>query len=215
MNKTRSSRIAILSAIRQSLGERSQNPNAGWLFLPRNYKRAGLLTLNQRVQLLHERLVEYGAGVHRCCEDKIAPCVMKILHQHGKHCLAIPVGLSASLLPSGFDFLEGDLLPISALDTLDGTVSEASLAIAETGTIVMQTLPGQGPRKLSLIPDFLLVIVRTCNVVETVPEAFDRMCNSSTLPITFISGPSATADIEMTRIQGVHGPRTLEVLLAD
>jgi L-lactate dehydrogenase complex protein LldG len=215
MNESQTSRTAILTAIRHSLGERSQNPNAGWLSLPRNYKRTGLLTLNQRLQLLDDRLVEYGAGVHHCNEDEIAPCIMKILRQHRKQRLAIPAGLQAACLPSGFDFVEGDLLPISVLDNLEGTISAASLAIAETGTILLQTLPGQGPRKLSLIPDFLLVIVRTHDVVETVPEAFDRMRNTSTLPTTFISGPSATADIEMTRIQGVHGPRFLEVLLTD
>lgn len=215
MNETRSSRIAILSSIRHSLGQRNQNPNAGWRSLPRNYRRAGLLTLNQRVQLLQERLIEYGAGVHHCGEVEIAPCVTKILRQHGKRRLAIPIGLSAAFLPSGFDFVEGDLLPMSVLDELEGTISAASLAIAETGTILLQTLPGQGPRKLSLIPDFLLVIVRTRDVVETVPEAFDRIRNTTTLPTTFISGPSATADIEMTRIQGVHGPRSLEVLLTD
>jgi L-lactate dehydrogenase complex protein LldG len=215
MNEPRSSRIAILSAIRHSLGERKQNPIAGWRSLPRNYRRAGLLTPDQRVQLLQERLIEYGAGVHHCGEDEIAPYIAKILRQHGKRHLATPVGLPATYLPPGFDFVEGDLLPISVLNELEGTVSAASLAIAETGTIVLQTLPGQGPRKLSLIPDFLLVIVRTRDVVQTVPEAFDRIRNTTTLPTTFISGPSATADIEMTRIQGVHGPRFLDVLFAD
>ena len=90
-----------------------------------------------------------------------------------------------------------------------------SFAIAETGTILLQSLPGQGPRKLSLVPDFLLAIVCTRDLVETVPEAFDRIRDTATLPTTFISGPSATADIEMTRIQGVHGPRSLNVLIAD
>jgi L-lactate dehydrogenase complex protein LldG len=215
MNETQSSRITILSAISHSLGERKQSPNAGWQSLPRNYRRVGVLTHDQRLQLLEERLTEYGAGVHHCVQAEIALSVARILHLRGKQILAIPVGLSAAYIPLGFDFVEGDLISFAALEKLEGAISNASLAIAETGTILLQTLPGQGPRKLSLIPDYILAIVRTCDVVESVPEAFDRILNTATLPTTFISGPSATADIEMTRIQGVHGPRSLDVLLTE
>jgi len=87
------------------------------------------------------------------------------------------------------------------------------VAIALTGTIVLQNVPGQGPRKLSLIPDYHLCVVYENQIVETVSEAFHRLAATSTLPTTFISGPSATADIEMTRIKGVHGPRFLDVII--
>jgi L-lactate dehydrogenase complex protein LldG len=99
------------------------------------------------------------------------------------------------------------------LDGFDGVVTTASLAIAETGTVVLQTVAGQGRRAVTLIPDFHLCIVRTEDIVENVPEAFARLAATSALPTTFVSGPSATADIEMTRIKGVHGPRFLHVLL--
>jgi len=100
------------------------------------------------------------------------------------------------------------------LDTIDGTLSGCTAAIAETGSIVLQNVPGQGPRHLSLVPDYFLCVVFVEQIVATVPEAFDRIKTTSTLPTTFISGPSATADIEMTRIKGVHGPRFLDVILS-
>jgi L-lactate dehydrogenase complex protein LldG len=88
-----------------------------------------------------------------------------------------------------------------------------TVAIAETGTIVLQNAPAQGPRILSLVPDYHLCVVFAEQVVATVPEAFEWLRGSSHLPTTFVSGPSATADIEMTRIKGVHGPRFLDVLI--
>lgn len=78
---------------------------------------------------------------------------------------------------------------------------------------MLQHLPGQGRRAITLVPDFHLCVVRTEDVVETVPEAFARLTATSIMPTTFVSGPSATADIEMTRIKGAHGPRFLHVLL--
>ena len=112
-----------------------------------------------------------------------------------------------------FEVTEADLLSNVELDRFDGLISGCTVAIALTGTIVLQNAPAQGPRKLSLIPDYHLCVVFADQIVETVPEAFDRLAATATLPTTFISGPSATADIEMTRIKGVHGPRFLEVLI--
>jgi L-lactate dehydrogenase complex protein LldG len=89
------------------------------------------------------------------------------------------------------------------------------VAIAETGTLVLQNVPGQGRRILSLVPDYHLCVVLASQIVATVPEAFARLAATSTLPTTFISGPSATADIEMTRIKGVHGPRFLDVVIVE
>ncbi len=108
---------------------------------------------------------------------------------------------------------EADALSNVELDKFDGLISGCTVAIALTGTIVLQNVPGQGPRKLSLIPDYHLCVVFAEQIVETVPEAFDKLAATATLPTTLISGPSATADIEMTRIKGVHGPRFLEVLI--
>jgi len=99
------------------------------------------------------------------------------------------------------------------LDKLDGVLTGCTVAIAETGSIVLQNAAAQGRRALSLVPDYHLCVVFASQVVETVPECFARLDATANLPTTFFSGPSATADIEMTRIKGVHGPRYLDVLL--
>jgi L-lactate dehydrogenase complex protein LldG len=99
------------------------------------------------------------------------------------------------------------------LNGFDGVMTGSSVAIAETGTVVLQNVAGQGRRAATLVPDYHLCVVRVEDVVETVAEAMDRLAATAGLTTTFISGPSATADIEMTRIKGVHGPRFLDVIL--
>ena len=96
---------------------------------------------------------------------------------------------------------------------LASVLSGCTVAIAETGTVVLQNVVGQGRRVATLVPDYHLCVVRVEDVVETVPEAMERLAATAELPTTFFSGPSATADIEMTRIKGVHGPRFLDVVL--
>ncbi len=110
------------------------------------------------------------------------------------------------------EFLTDDGLSPEALDATDGVITTAALAIAETGTIVLDGGPGQGRRALSLVPDYHLCILHASQIVGIVPQALERL--EPGRPCTWISGPSATSDIELDRVQGVHGPRTLEVILA-
>ncbi len=121
--------------------------------------------------------------------------------------------MPAEWLPQGFAFEVADLYDAYQLDKMQGVLSGCTVTIAETGSIVLQNAAAQGPRTLSLVPDYHLCVVFEEQMVATVPEAFKRIEATSALPTTFISGPSATADIEMTRIKGVHGPRFLDVLL--
>ena len=120
-------------------------------------------------------------------------------------------------LPPDFEFVidDGidDGIAATELDGFDGVLTASSIGIAETGTVVLQNVAGQGRRAATLVPDYHLCLVRVEDVVETVPEAMDRLRATSRLATTFVSGPSATADIEMTRIKGVHGPRSLDVIL--
>jgi L-lactate dehydrogenase complex protein LldG len=127
--------------------------------------------------------------------------------------MVVPAGLAAEWLPGGVEFVVDEGLPAAELDRVDGVMTGATLAIAETGTVVLQNVAGQGRRAVTLVPDYHLCVVRMEDVVETVPEAMDRLQATAGLATTFVSGPSATADIEMTRIKGVHGPRFLDVIL--
>jgi L-lactate dehydrogenase complex protein LldG len=110
-------------------------------------------------------------------------------------------------------FVEDARRDVAQIDACEGVLTSATLAIAETGTIVLQDAPGQGRRAVTLLPDYHLCLVHAADIVQTVPEAIARLQPTTHLATTFFSGPSATADIEMTRIKGVHGPRFVDVIL--
>jgi len=186
---------------------------ADYASIPRPYTRSSVADQGALLDLFIDRLLEYDAGFYRCNRGGIATLVADILTLRDKRRLAIPSGIPADWLPEGFEFAVADTWRNDQLDKIEGTLSACAVAIAETGTIVVQNVPGQGPRALSLVPDYFLCVVFAEQIVATVPEAFDRIEATSALPTTFISGPSATADIEMTRIKGVHGPRFLDVIL--
>lgn len=186
---------------------------AAYSAIERNYHRHGELDAMERLELLEHRLQEYDALVYRSEPAGITAAIARTLSGRGKQRIAIPPGLNPAWLPSGFSFLPGEDLPLDDLDQVDGVLSGCTVAIAMTGTLVLQNAPMQGARRLSLIPDYHLCIVNASQIVETVPEAMALLDPFSVLPTTFVSGPSATADIEMTRIKGVHGPRFLDVIL--
>ncbi len=165
--------------------------------------------------LLEDRLVDYRARVRRCAESEVAAAVADALTARGIRRIAVPDGVPPAWLerlPADLQLVRDDPpLSVRDLDQLDGVLTSCSVAIAETGTVVLDAGPGQGRRALTLLPDYHLVVVSTDQVVATVPRAVARL--DPTRPLTWISGPSATSDIELTRVEGVHGPRTLEVIL--
>ena len=173
------------------------------------------LAAGELLELLVDRLVDYRALVRRSTTSLVAASVVAALTERGARRVAVPEGI----LPAGLDRLEpgielvGDAPPLTPaqLDVLDGVLTGCAVAIAETGTIVLDGGNGQGRRILSLVPDYHLVVVTAAQVVAGVPEAVARL--DPTRPQTWISGPSATSDIELDRVEGVHGPRTLEVIL--
>lgn len=205
----------ILGSIRRSLGNSKSSLEIAseYAAIPRTYRQNGSLEKSALLDFFEERLREYDAGVHRSSPSEIDAKIEQILTRREKQRLAIPAGLPPSWLPSGFAFEEATYEDAHQLNAVDGVLSGCTVAIAETGTIVLQNAPAQGPRLLSLVPDYHLCVVLCHQIVEQVPEAFFRLKDTSNLPTTFISGPSATADIEMTRIKGVHGPRFLDVLI--
>ena len=139
--------------------------------------------------------------------------VAEALGQRGAGRIVVPSGLDLPGLPGGTEIIVDDGLSPAALDAVDGVITSAAVAIAETGTIVLDGSPGQGRRALSLVPDYHVCVVRAEQVVALVPEALARLAPDR--PLTWISGPSATSDIELERVQGVHGPRTLDVILVE
>lgn len=187
-----------------------------WGKIPRGYKRTQTLEREDVIELLEDRLRDYDAHVVRVRAGEVASGIAGMLRERGRRRLVVPAGLAEALgeaLPSGFEFVVDDGFAAAELDAFEGVVTGATVAIAETGTIVLQNVAGQGRRAATLVPDYHLCVVRMGDVVETVPEAMERLAGTSTVATTFISGPSATADIEMTRIKGVHGPRFLDVIL--
>jgi L-lactate dehydrogenase complex protein LldG len=214
MIDTSESRRAILSRIRGPHVRTSPETAAEeYAFITRAYDRTGSLNGDERLDMFEERLLEYDAHVHRVPQSTLAEEIAAAVSRRGAHRIAVPAGMTSSWIVSSIPATEADLLSNVELDRFDGLISGCTVAIALTGTIVLQNALMQGPRRLSLIPDYHLCVVFAEQIVETVPEAFDRLATTATLPTTFISGPSATADIEMTRIKGVHGPRFLEVLI--
>jgi L-lactate dehydrogenase complex protein LldG len=197
-------RMEILSRIAKALSPRAEAPTP-WAQIPRDYRRSSEAPQSYLIALLTRRLHDYDAHVLACDAAGLTDSIRTRLSARGLHKLLLPNGFNAAVLPDGLTF--------AGMDQCDGVITESTLAIAETGTVVLQNVPGQGRRSASLIPDYHLCIVRASRILATVPEAFEALTATSTLPTTFISGPSATADIEMTRVKGVHGPRSLDIIL--
>ena len=210
-------RATILGSIRRSLGASVPDADiaAEYAAIPRTYLQSSDLDQHAVSELFADRLREYDAGVYLASRLTLSGVIAEILMARGKTGLAIPAGVPAGWLPRGFAFEVADLYDAFQLDGVQGILTGCTVAIAETGSIVLQNGPAQGPRILSLVPDYHLCLVFAGQIVATVPEAFDRLAETSALPTTFISGPSATADIEMTRIKGVHGPRFLDVIVVE
>lgn len=165
------------------------------------------------VDLLERRLTDYRAEVHRVAEAAVADTVAGILAAAGAAAVVVPPGLPAEWRPGPVEVVVDDDLPADRLADLDGVVTAAAVAVAETGTIVLDAAADQGRRVISLLPDLHVCVVRPDQVVATVPEAVARLTPGR--PLTWISGPSATSDIELNRVEGVHGPRRLHVVLTD
>ncbi|WP_250002446.1 LUD domain-containing protein [Actinoplanes sp. M2I2] len=195
-----SSRDLILGRIRQALG-----PDPEVVDVPRDYRR-GPAPVD--LDLLVERLVDYKAVVHRVSD---VPGAIRGIIGAGR--LVVPPGLPTAWLPPDVPFSVDDGLSAAEIAAADGVVTAAAVAVVETGTIVLDASPDQGRRILSLLPDLHICVLRPDQVVASVPEAVARLTPGR--PLTWISGPSATSDIELNRVEGVHGPRNLHIVLRE
>ena len=202
-----SAREVILERVASSAGESPA--------VTREYRRRGRLAPAQRVALFCERVGEYRAEVLRV--EDVAGAVEEVCRAQGVRRLAVPAGLPVGWRPGGVELVEDSGLTPRELDALDGVLTGSTVAIAETGTIALTAGPAEGRRALTLVPDLHVCIVEESRIVELVPEAVARLGElvaRERRPVTLVSGPSATSDIELSRVEGVHGPRRLVVLVA-
>lgn len=211
------SRDRILARIRSALEGAPEPPEIRRDYAVRHTADAP----SALTDLLSRRLTEYRATVHRTTHAELPALVARVLAAHHARSVVVPPGLpahwltatDATRLTDDDPAHDGPLTP-AALDRADAVITGCALAVAETGTIVLDGGPAQGRRALTLVPDLHLCVVRApAQLAASVPEALPRL--TLTRPLTWISGPSATSDIELDRVEGVHGPRRLEVLLCE
>jgi L-lactate dehydrogenase complex protein LldG len=193
-----SARDEILNKVRAAIEDAPPTPD-----IPRDYRK----TTDDGLQTFFDRLAHYEATTHRIGQVTLAPTVREIL---GVRKIVTPAGIPEQWVENAI--VDDPPLSNQDLDACDGVITTCTLAIAQTGTIVLDGGPGMGRRALTLVPDYHLCVVRGDQIVSSVPEAINHLTDP-TRPLTFISGPSATVDIEMVRVRGVHGPRRLEVIV--
>jgi L-lactate dehydrogenase complex protein LldG len=192
-------RDVVLGRIRAALGPAPVVPE-----VPRAYRVAGAVAPD--VERFCERVADYRAAVHRVSQDELAGVVAGLCRGR----TAVPAEPPCSV--DGIDVARDDPpLTIDALDGVDAVLTGCALAVAETGTIVLDGGPACGRRALTLVPDHHVCVVRADQVVAQVPDAVAVLPRSA--PLTLVSGPSATSDIELERVEGVHGPRRLDVVV--
>jgi len=206
-----SAKDEILNRIRKAVGPSSSAPD--YSSVPRQYRHSGTLDSDGRVDLFCDRLRDYDVVVYRCCEHDVPKAICDAACARGKHSLLVPNGFPRRDLPDSLHFPTGDGLTYAELDRSEGVLTGCALAIATTGTIVLCHRNMEAQRALTLIPDYHLCLVYADQILETVVEGVRAMASLGKAPLTTISGPSATSDIEMTRIRGVHGPRFLDVIV--
>jgi L-lactate dehydrogenase complex protein LldG len=169
------------------------------------------------VELFVERATGAGATVTTCAQDRIAETLRDVCARHRARRLAAPAGLPERWRPDELELIADEPISAAALDRLDGVITGAAVAIAESGTVALDGSPDQGRRALTLIPDLHLCVVQGTRIVPALPQALQLLSASIApghRPVLLVSGPSSTADIELSRVQGVHGPRRLEIIVA-
>lgn len=214
-------RETILARIRHATRDVPASEKPEGVTVERGYRTEGTDARAEVVDRFAEYVAEYEATVHRVGEVDLPQAIAEALERRGVEKLVVPVGLPEAWIPEGLELLrdgeDGEQLTNDDLDGSDGVLTGCALGIAQTGTIVLDAGAGQGRRALTLLPDYHLCVVKEEQVVDLLPEAIAQLGPAVTeegRAVTFISGPSATSDIELNRVEGVHGPRKLEVLIS-
>ncbi len=210
-----SARAEILTKVRLAVGDHSAECDAEYAAIPRGYIRHGQSGKEEILGLLTSRLHDYDAVVYHCAPHEIAHTVAAAMGARGKRSLLRPEHLPQEWLPPEYSFPVVNGMSYREIDQGQGVITGCVAAIAFTGSIILRHGTDDARRALTLIPDYHLCVVFAGQVVETVPEGLARLKGMETMPLTTVAGPSATADIEMSRVKGVHGPRFLDVILVD
>ena len=210
-----SSRERVLGRVRRALADVGPDDTPYEQAVLRDYLREhGARSVEETVDLLAENLADYRAIVHRTDPEELPNLIMRLLAERGPRYVLVPPGLPPEWMSAADPTRLHDRAVSTPheLDRVESVVTGCAVAIAETGTIVLDGSPDQGRRRITLVPDHHICVVRVPEqVVSSVPQALERL--DPARPLTWISGPSATSDIELDRVEGVHGPRTLEVVL--
>jgi L-lactate dehydrogenase complex protein LldG len=211
-------RDEILKRIRAALGDVPRGETPEMVAVPRDYRMADAVPHARQVEQFVERVAEYRAVIQTVSPGALPDAIAAAVARRGVRTLVVPADLPDAWVPADVRVLRDVKLTNEQIESSDGVLTAAALGIAETGTIVLDGGPGQGRRALTLLPDYHLCVIRDDQIVGLVPEAVARLHDAARTPgrpITWISGPSATSDIELNRVEGVHGPRTLEVLVVN
>lgn len=209
-----SSRDVVLARVRRALADVPREEGPEETAVPRDYwLRHATRNDGQRIGLLAENLADYRALVHRCTSAELPAVIEELLRRRGSRSVVAPWAVPGDWLPDDIERVDDSpALSPHDLDAIDTVVTGCAVAVAETGTIVLDTGEDQGRRLISLVPDHHICVVHApSQVVDSVPQALKHL--DPARPQTWISGPSATSDIELDRVEGVHGPRTLEVII--
>jgi L-lactate dehydrogenase complex protein LldG len=211
-----SAREQILGRIRDALVDVPPGERPDDVTVPRDYCRHDERTPAELVERFAERLRDYRATVRTVIRSDLSRTLSELCAELGLERLVIPPGLSGDWVPNRVTLVQDDGLSAAELDAIDGALTGCACAIADTGTIVLDGAGACGRRAITLVPDHHLCVVFAEQIVGIVPEAFAKVASGvidERRPITLISGPSATSDIELIRVEGVHGPRHLVVVI--
>jgi L-lactate dehydrogenase complex protein LldG len=211
-------REEILARIRSALRDVPSSEQPQDLPVERDYLLQGSSDRAHLIERFTDRLVDYKAKVRHVSNDELPAAIAEACAAHGVKRLVVPADLPEAWLPSDTEIVADHNFSLSyaELDASDGVLTGCAIGVAQTGTIILDSGFAQGRRAITLVPDYHLCVVRADQIVDLIPEAVTNLqgaVRDHRRPITLISGPSATSDIELNRVEGVHGPRTLEVLI--
>lgn len=209
-------RETVLGKIRAALKDVPESERPGDVAVDRSYLTTSDAPRTELIRQFIERVEEYRAKVKTTSPEELSRVIAESCAENGIQSLVVPADLPDGWAPDDLTLLQEPGLTIDQLEQADGALTSCAVGIAQTGTVVLDAGPGQGRRAVTLLPDYHLCVIFEDQIVGLVPEAITRLHDAASRPdrpITFISGPSATSDIELSRVEGVHGPRKLEVIV--